>query len=90
MLGELMASNHPNRKSVTKSDIVRALKEHDNAMEMMYRHILLIDDVFAKYIDMKKDGDALAKFMNATPKEDGKPKQPKRKRRRRSTSASKK
>ena len=78
------------RKGVTKGDMVKALKDHDIAMQNMYRHILLIDDVLAKYIAMNKDEDKLAKFMNPLKEEeDGKHKQPKRKRSRTSSKTSK-
>tara|TARA_R100000008_G_C3559871_1_gene155464 strand:- start:545 stop:796 length:252 start_codon:yes stop_codon:yes gene_type:complete len=79
------------RKGVTKGDMVKALKDHDIAMQNMYRHILLIDDVLAKYIAMNKDEDKLAEFMNPPKKEEenGEHKQPKRKRSRRSTKTSK-
>ena len=78
------------RKAVTKGDIVNALKNHDIAMQNMYRHILLIDDVLAKYIAMNKDEDKLAEFMNPPKEEEnGEHKQPKRKRSRRSSKTSK-
>ena len=54
------------RKGVTRGDIVKALKEHDIAMQGMYKHILLIDDVLAKYIAMNKDEDKLSEFMTST------------------------
>ena len=70
------------RKGVTKGDMVKALKDHDIAMQNMYRHILLIDDVLAKYIPMNKDEDKLADFMNpeTEEKKNGKHKHSKRKR----------
>jgi hypothetical protein len=78
------------RKGVTKGDMVKALNDHDIAMQNMYKHILLIDDVLANYIKMNKDEDNLSGFMNPkTKEEDGKPKQPKRKQSRRSTTTSK-
>ena len=79
------------RKGVTKGDMVKALKEHDTVMQNMYRHLLLIDDVLAKYIAMNKDEDRLANFMNPPKEEEknGEHKQPKRKRSRRSTKTSK-
>ena len=79
------------RKGVTKGEMVKVIKDHDIAMQNMYRHILLIDDVLAKYIAMNKDGTKLADFMNP-PKEEaknGEHKQPKRKRSRRSSKTSK-
>ena len=81
------------RKGVTKGDIVKALQQHDNVLQNMYRHILLIDDVLAKYIDMKKDGNALADFMKPKEEEEkknGEHKQPKRKRSRGNATTSKK
>ena len=78
------------RKGVTKGDMVKTLNNHDIAMRNMYKHILLIDDVLANYIKMNKEEDKLAEFMSPKPKkEDGKPKQSKRKQSRRSTTASK-
>ncbi len=52
------------RKGVSKGDIVQSIKNIDIACQNMYRHILLLDDVIAKYIDMKGDGDKLQKFIN--------------------------
>ena len=78
------------RKGVTKGDIVKELKNHEFALQNMYRHILLIDDVLAKYIAMNKDETKLADFMNP-PKEEvknGEHKQPKRKRSRKSSTPS--
>jgi len=79
------------RKGITKGDMVKALKDHDIAMQNMYRHILLIDDVLAKYIAMNKDEDKLSEFMHPPTEEEenGEHKQPKRKRSRRSTKTSK-
>ena len=48
------------RKGVTRGEIVKALKDHDLALQGMYKHILLIDDVLAKYIAMNKDEDKLS------------------------------
>jgi len=81
------------RKGVTKGDIVKELKNHEFALQNMYRHILLIDDVLAKYIDMKKDGEALSDFMKPKEEEEkknGEHKQSKRKRSRGNPSPSKK
>ena len=78
------------RKGVTKGEMVKVIKDHDIAMQNMYRHILLIDDVLAKYIAMNKDEDKLAEFMNPPKEEEnGEHKQPKRKRSRRSNKTSK-
>ena len=78
------------RKAVTKGDIVNALKNHDIAMQNMYKHILLIDDVLANYIKMNDDETKLSNFMNPKDKKkDGKHKQPKRKQSRRSSTVSK-
>jgi|TARA_Y100000296_G_C5157518_1_gene249963 hypothetical protein len=82
------------RKGITKGDMVKALKDHDIAMQNMYRHILLIDDVLAKYIAMNKDEDKLAEFMHPPTEEEekknGEHKQSKRKRSRGNPSPSKK
>ena len=77
------------RKGVSKGDIVQSIQNLDIACQNMYRHILLLDDVIAKYIDMKGDSEKLQKFINKKEKEDGKHKQPKRKRSRTSTKTSK-
>ena len=70
------------RKGVTRGEIVKALKDHDLALQGMYKHILLIDDVLAKYIAMNKDEDKLSEFMNpeTEEKKNGKHKHSKRKR----------
>ena len=40
------------RKGITKGEMVQALKHHEQSIQYLTNHILLIDDVVAKYIKM--------------------------------------
>ena len=76
------------RKGITKGEMVQALKHHEQSIQYLTNHILLIDDVVAKYIKMNKHEDKLADFMNPEEK-NGEPKQKKRKRSRRNATTGK-
>ena len=82
------------RKGVTKGDIVRAIKQHTKSIDGMYRHMMFIDDILAKFVNFLGKEEEFSDYLlkldkEAKAKEDGKHKQPKRKQSRRSSTTSK-
>ena len=75
-------SKHPNRKPLTKRHLLRSIKGLVDWSQMSsFRHDDL-ERVFEDYIEYKNDMEGFKKFI------DGKYKQPKRKRSRKSTASS--
>ena len=78
-----------NKKSLTKHDILRAIKSMAMEIQMLQQHVMMIDNVVDMYIRMNKDEDKLKKYMEKLHKEKVEHKQSKRKQSRRSATASK-
>tara|TARA_B100001250_G_scaffold160825_2_gene138165 strand:+ start:4580 stop:4837 length:258 start_codon:yes stop_codon:yes gene_type:complete len=58
-----------NKKSLSKHDIMRAIKGMSFQLEALQRHVLMIDDVLDKYIRMNKDDKKLVKYLEKIRKE---------------------
>jgi hypothetical protein len=78
-----------NKKNLTKHDILRAVKSMAMEIQMLQRHVLMMDDVLDKYIHMNKHRDKLKKYMEKLHKEKVEHKQSKRKQSRRDSKTSK-
>tara|TARA_B100000965_G_scaffold53038_3_gene39589 strand:+ start:2523 stop:2771 length:249 start_codon:yes stop_codon:yes gene_type:complete len=52
-----------NKPTLSKHDLVRAIKEITMQIDMLYRHVTMIDNVLDKYIHMNKDENKLKKYM---------------------------
>ena len=52
-----------NKKTLTKHDLVRGIKELTMQLQMLHRHVMMMDNVVDKYIRMNKDEDKLKKYM---------------------------
>ena len=78
-----------NKKTLTKHDLVRGIKELTMQLQMLHRHVMMMDNIIDKYIRMNKDEDKLKKYMEKLHKEKVEHKQSKRKQSRRSATASK-
>jgi len=52
-----------NKPVLSKHDIVRGIKELNMQLQMLHRHVMMIDNVVDKYIHMNKDEDKLKKYM---------------------------
>ena len=65
------------RKSVTKSDIVREIKAQGNTITSMYQHMMFIDDILAKFVNFLEKEDEFAEYLTKI-EEDGKSKQQER------------
>ena len=61
-----------NKKTLTKHDLVRGIKELTMQLGMLHRHVALIDNVVDKYIRMNKDEDNLKNYMDKILKEETK------------------
>ena len=80
-----------NKNSLTKNDLLRAIKGISMQQQMLNNQILMIDNILDSYIRMNKDEKKLEKFIVKEIKEKKKNehKQPKRKQSRRDTKVSK-
>jgi predicted RNA-binding protein with EMAP domain len=78
-----------NKKSLTKHDIIRAIKSMAMEIQMLQKHVMMIDNVVDMYIRMNKDEDKLKKYMEKLHKEKVEHKQSKRKQSRRDAKTSK-
>tara|TARA_R100000458_G_C8250657_1_gene227675 strand:- start:976 stop:1236 length:261 start_codon:yes stop_codon:yes gene_type:complete len=58
-----------NKPTLTKHDIMRAIKGMSFQLEALQRHVLMIDDVLDKYIRMNKDDKKLVKYLEKVRKE---------------------
>lgn len=52
-----------NKPVLSKHDLVRGIKELNMQLQMLHRHVMMIDNVVDKYIHMNKDEDKLKKYM---------------------------
>ena len=52
-----------NKKTLTKHDLLRAIKGISMQIEVLQNHIMMIDNVLDKYIHMNKDEDKLQKYL---------------------------
>ena len=82
------------RKGVTKGDIVGAIKQHGQSIEGMYRHMMFVDDILAKFVAFLGKEDEFAEYLTeldkkAKEKQDGEHKQKERKSSRRDVTTSK-
>jgi len=59
-----------NKKTLTKHDLVRGIKELTMQIQMLNSHVMLMDSVLDKYIRMNKDEDKLKKYMEKESKKD--------------------
>jgi hypothetical protein len=75
-------SKHPNRSPITKHHLIRSIKGLVNWSQVSSLRQDDLERVFEDYIEYKKDMKGFKKFI------DGKYKQPKRKRSRKSTTPS--
>lgn len=77
------------KKSLSKHDMLRAIKSMAMELQMLQHHVMMMDNVLDKYIRMNKDENKLKKFMEKILKEQSEHKQPERKQSRRDTKVSK-
>ena len=59
-----------NKKTLSKHDLVRGIKELTMQLQMLHSHVMLMDSVLDKYIRMNKDEDKLKKYMEKESKKD--------------------
>tara|TARA_B100000029_G_scaffold508792_1_gene596499 strand:- start:1592 stop:1849 length:258 start_codon:yes stop_codon:yes gene_type:complete len=81
-----------NKKTLTKHDLLRAIKGIAMELQMLQRHVMMIDNILDKYIHMNKDEEKLQKYLIDLSKKEKKKdehKQGKRKQSGRSAKASK-
>lgn len=52
-----------NKPVLSKHDLVRGIKELTMQMQMLHRHVMMMDNVLDMYIRMNKDEDKLKKYM---------------------------
>ena len=52
-----------NKPVLSKHDLVRGIKELNMQLQMLHRHVMMIDNVVDRYIHMNKDEDKLKKYM---------------------------
>ena len=52
-----------NKKTLTKHDLVRGIKELTMQIQMLHRHVMMMDNVVDMYIRMNKDENKLKKYM---------------------------
>tara|TARA_R110002012_G_scaffold156011_1_gene316842 strand:+ start:179 stop:451 length:273 start_codon:yes stop_codon:yes gene_type:complete len=52
-----------NKKTLSKHDLLRGIKSLAMEIQMLQRHVMLMDDVLDKYIQLNKDENKLKKFM---------------------------
>ena len=52
-----------NKPVLSKHDLVRGNKELTMQMQMVHRHVMMMDNVLDMYIRMNKDEDKLKKYM---------------------------
>tara|TARA_R100000664_G_C2721609_1_gene114907 strand:+ start:189 stop:449 length:261 start_codon:yes stop_codon:yes gene_type:complete len=82
-----------NKKTLTKHDLLRAIKGIAMELQILQRHVMMIDNILDKYIHMNKDEEKFKKYMEKIIKEEEKKKdehkQGKRKQSGRSAKASK-
>ena len=57
------------KKSLSKHDMLRAIKSMAMELQMLQRHVMMMDNVLDKYIRMNKDENKLKKFMEKILKE---------------------
>ena len=62
-------SKHPNRKSIGKNDIVRALKSLINHTRLISERMDETDRILGSYIGYKKDWDAFSEFLDGKHKQ---------------------
>ena len=55
-----MAKNKP---TLSKHDLVRGIKEITMQIQMLHRHVMMMDNVIDKYIRMNGHEDKLKKYM---------------------------
>ena len=58
-----------NKKTLTKHDLVRGIKELTMQLQMVRKHVMMIDNVVDKYIHMNKDEKKFKKYMEKLVKE---------------------
>ncbi len=52
-----------NKPTLSKHDLVRGIKELTMQIQMLHRHVMMMDNVVDKYIRMNGDEDKLKKYM---------------------------
>ena len=58
-----------NKKTLTKHDLLRAIKGVAVELQMLRKHVMMIDNVVDKYIHMNKDEKKFKKYMEKLVKE---------------------
>lgn len=52
-----------NKPTLSKHDLVRGIKELTMQIQMLHRHVMMMDNVIDKYIRMNGDEDKLKQYM---------------------------
>ena len=52
-----------NKPTLSKHDLVRGIKELTMQIQMLHRHVMMMDNVVDMYIRMNKDENKLKKYM---------------------------
>ncbi len=52
-----------NKPTLSKHDLVRGIKEITMQIQMLHRHVMMMDNVIDKYIRMNGHEDKLKKYM---------------------------
>ena len=60
------------KPTLSKHDLVRAIKELNMQLQILQRHVMMMDNVVDKYIRMNKDEDNLKNYMDKILKEETK------------------
>lgn len=61
--GEIKMSKHPNKKSITKNDLIRSLKESHVFISQIAERLVNLEKVFEVYIEMNEDEDKFSDFI---------------------------
>ena len=61
-----------NKPVLSKHDLVRGIKELTMQIQMLHRHVMMMDNVVDMYIRMNKDEDNLKNYMDKILKEETK------------------
>lgn len=78
-----------NKPTLSKHDLVRGIKELTMQIQMLHRHVMMMDNVIDKYIRMNGDEDKLKQYMEDVLKKEKNEQDTKHKQSRRSAKTSK-
>lgn len=51
------------RKGITKGEMVQAIKGHTNALNNIYKHLMFVDDILAKFVNFMGKDDEFANYL---------------------------